>query len=84
MTRSRSVSAHPFTRLRVEVKVSHPRNCHNVLTSTLGAAVRPTRVGECRVSMRISRAGRADIVRSVIVRTVALAVPVINQERNTR
>jgi len=84
MTRSRSVSAHPFTRLRVEVKVSHPRNCRNVLTSTLGAAVRATRVGECRVSLRISRAGRVDIVRSVIVRTVALAVPVINQERNTR
>jgi hypothetical protein len=84
MSRSRSLSAHPFTRLRVEMKVSHPRNCRNVLTPVLGAAVRATRVGECRVTLRVSRAGRADIVRTVLVQTVAMAVPVNNLARNTR
>ncbi len=84
MSRVRSVSAHPFTRLRVEMKVSHPRNCRNVLTPVLGAAVRATRVGECRVRLRVSRAGRPDIFRTVIVQTVAMAVPVNNPARNTR
>ena len=84
LSRARSVSAHPFTRLRVEMKVSHPRNCRNVLTPVLGAAVRATRVGECRVTLRISRAGRPDILRTVLVQTVAAVVPVNNPARNTR
>ena len=84
LSRMRSVSAHPFTRLRVEMKVSHPRNCRNVLTPVLGVAVRATRVGECRVTLRVSRAGRADIVRTVIVQTVAAVTPVNNRARNTR
>jgi alpha-tubulin suppressor-like RCC1 family protein len=84
LSRVRSVSVHLFTRLRVEMKVSHPRNCRNVLTPTLGAAVRTTRVGECRVTLRISRAGRPDILRTVLVQTVAMAVPVNNPVRNTR
>jgi alpha-tubulin suppressor-like RCC1 family protein len=84
LSRARSVSAHPFNRLRVEMKVSHPRNCRNVLTPVLGAAVRATRVGECRVTLRVSRAGRPDIVRTVIVQTVATVAPVNNLARNTR
>ncbi|MFZ9697964.1 MAG: hypothetical protein ACO3C5_10085 [Ilumatobacteraceae bacterium] len=84
LSRVRSVSAHPFNRLRVEMKVSHPRNCRNVLTPVLGAAVRATRVGECRVRLRVSRAGRADIVRTVIVQTVAAVAPMKNLARNTR
>jgi alpha-tubulin suppressor-like RCC1 family protein len=84
LSRARSVSAHPFTRLRVEMKVSHLRNCRNALTPVLGAAVRATRVGECRVTLRISRAGRPDIVRTVLVQTVAMVAPVNNPARNTR
>jgi len=84
LSRARSVSAHPFTRLRVEMKVSHPRNCRNVLTPVLGAAVRTTRVGECRVTLRVSRAGRPDILRTVLVQTVAAVAPVNNLARNTR
>lgn len=84
LSRVRSVSAHPFTRLRVEMKVSHPRNCRNVLTPVLGAAVRATRVGECRVTLRVSRVGRPDIQRVVVVQTVAAVVPTNNPVRNTR
>ena len=84
LSRARSVSTHPFTRLRVEMKVSHPRNCRNVLTPVLGAAVRATRVGECRVTLRVSRAGRPDILRTVLVQTVAAVAPVNNPARNTR
>lgn len=76
--RVRSVSEHPFTKLRVEMRVSNPRNCRNVLTPTLGAAVRATRVGECRVTLRIARAGRAELLRTVIIRTAQpIAVPMI-------
>ena len=84
LSRRRSISAHPFNALRVEATVSHPRNCRNVLTQTLTAAVRATRVGECRVTLRIARAGKPALVRTVVVRTVALAVPVNNLARNTR
>jgi hypothetical protein len=41
-------------------------------------------VGECRVTLRVSRAGRPDIVRTVIVQTVATVAPVNNLARNTR
>jgi len=84
LTRQRSVSVHPFNALRVETKVSHPRNCRNVLTQTLTAAVRATRVGECRVTLRIVRGGKPALVRSVVIRTAAFAAPVNNLARNTR
>ena len=84
LTRQRSVSAHPFNALRVEALVSHPRNCRNVLTPTLGAAVRATRVGECRVTLRISRGAKPTLVRTVVIRTTAFAAPENNPARNTR
>jgi alpha-tubulin suppressor-like RCC1 family protein len=84
LSRVRSVSANPLTRLRVEMSVSHPRNCRNVLTPTLGAAVRATRVGECRVTLRIERSGKSNLVRTVFIRTAAYAAPVNNLARNTR
>ena len=84
LNRTRSVSAHPFTALRVESSVSHPRNCRNVLTSTLAAAVRATRVGECRVTLRIARGGKPALVRTVVLRTTAIAAPANNLARNTR
>ena len=84
LSRVRSVSANPLTRLRVEMSVSHPRNCRNVLTPTLGAAVRATRVGECRVTLRIERSDKSSLVRTVFIRTAAYAAPVNNLARNTR
>ena len=84
LTRQRSMSAHPFNTLRVEATVSHPRNCRNVLTSNLGAAVRATRVGECRVTLRINRGAKPALERTVVIRTTAYAVPGNNVARNTR
>ena len=84
LSRRRSISTHPFNTLRVEATVSHPRNCRNVLTETLGAAVRATRVGECRVTLRIVRGGKPALVRTVVIRTAAFAAPVNNLARNTR
>ena len=84
LSRVRSISSNPLSRLRVEVSVSHPRNCRNVLTPTLGAAVRATRVGECRVTLRIGRVGKPSLVRTVFVRTAAYAAPINNLARNTR
>ena len=84
LTHRRSISAHPFNALRVEATVSHPRNCRNVLTQTLTAAVRATRVGECRVTLRILRAGKPALVRTVVIRTAAFAAPANNPARNTR
>ena len=84
MSRSRSVSAHAASTMRVEVRLDRTRVCRNVLTPVITTAVRVMRAGECTVRLTVVRPGRAAIVREVVVRGTGAKAARVNRERNVR
>ena len=84
MSRSRSVSAHAASTMRVEVRLDRTRVCRNVLTPVITTAVRVMRAGECTVRLTVVRPGRAAIVREVVVHGTGAKAARVNHERNVR